>query len=183
MIAGTDGLCTLFAGGIGRERIVGDSILAIGHGRVRAIETGLGSKDELADLVFAGQVQQIERAVDIGIDIDPRVLHRVTHASPGSQVNDGRESFPHRIVLTEQLPQSRAVADVHPVKGERRRLRTGLQLGQPPCLEANVIGIIDAINAHHVVTLLQKKPGDLRSDKPRDAGYQIGCHRTSPLRA
>jgi len=123
--------------------------------------------------VLTAEIQQIERAGRVGIEIDPGIFHRAPHAGPRRQVDDGvkgHRSFKQRSHL---LPPG----DVELVEVEVGTLG---DLRQPPLLQPHVIGVAEVVDADHGVSVIQQKLRDLRRDKPGNSSDEIVAHK-APL--
>ncbi len=79
--------------------------------------------------VVAAALQHVEEALEIGVDIDMRIVHRIAHAGLGGEMDDLRKT-----VLQEQVRGRGAVGQVARDEAEsgsrsssatRARLRAG----------------------------------------------------------
>ena len=77
---------------------------------VRPVETGCRGEDELLDAVAAAEIEQVERAVGVGLKIDPGVLDGWTDAGTSGEIDYRGEGIVPP--LFEELFQRVAVADV-----------------------------------------------------------------------
>ena len=86
-----------------------------GTGLSAAIEARGRGQDELAYTVAATEVQQVEGADDIGVDVDPGVFHALAHPGPGGEVD-------HRVERPPLLPHGARVTPIGDVDAPEVRV-------------------------------------------------------------
>ncbi len=82
------GLIGLFGGGVERQREIGALALEEGHVLIAAIDGAGGGHQQMADGVEAGDLQHIEAADEIGVDIGARILEAVANARLRGEMDD-----------------------------------------------------------------------------------------------
>ncbi len=81
----TQGLRTFFGSGVGRKDPVGIGF-HLEWGFTIPVNTGGGSEDDFVDAISSAALQNIERAVGIGLVVNPGIFHTGTHSGAGGKV-------------------------------------------------------------------------------------------------
>src|SRR5690606_2331820 len=157
---------------VGRQRTVRVRVLAVGPRILRAVQARRGREHELPDVVLHAQLEKVERARRIRLDVDPRVLDRLPDACARGEVDHAVDrSLAYRI--TEQPLEPIAIADVELVKGEAV---APLQVAEPPVLQADVVCIVQVVNGDHAVTTREQLVGYARCNEACGAGQDVIGH-------
>src|SRR5687767_546781 len=77
------------------------------HLAIYAIDARGRSEDELFDFIIAGQLKQVQRAIDVRLCIQLRLSERRTYSGSSRQVDDAIE-----LILIKDFTQFIAVTDV-----------------------------------------------------------------------
>ncbi len=102
-----------FGGGVGRNR----ADYGIGLGKrnllIDPIDGGGGGEDEPVDTVAAAGVEQVKSPVDIGGEIQLRILNGRADSGTGGDVEDGIE-----VAVCEEFSEQSSIADIRADEGD-----------------------------------------------------------------
>ena len=150
MVVGpAQGLRAFLGGGVGRKGPVGVCVLRERHRVAAPIQARGGGEHELAHAVPVTQLQQVQRSLDIGLDVDPRILHRLPNTGTSSQVD-------HRVEGTVRTPDLLNGVHVGDVGELKREAGLALQSLEAIVLQPDIVGWAHVIDAVDLVPLLQK---------------------------
>ena len=153
--------------GVRRNRVIDPHILAEWR-LVPGVNRGGGGEDKPADIEPPHQYQKIESALNIGGEVDARILDTFYRISPRRQVEDGIE----RVVLKQPL-QSLEILDVHCSITE---LSMFVQSLEPVLLEGDIVKVVEVIDTGDPVAQLKQPFSGCRSDKAGSTCDEIVFH-------
>src|SRR5688572_16481464 len=80
-----------FRGGVWRDWLTNRIVFAEWHLRVDAVDRRRRAEDKLIDLVLSCELEQVQRAVDVGFIVELRLRQRWTDACACGEMNDAVE--------------------------------------------------------------------------------------------
>src|ERR1051325_4282465 len=111
----------------------------------------------------SGELQKIHRAVNVGFDVQTRLLERGTHASTRGQVNDTIVTC-----LLESLAQSIEIANVG---REHFEIRIRLMVGDVRSLDRRVVEVVKVVDDRNLPDAFGNETIDqVRTNETRAAG-------------
>ena len=114
--------------------------------------------------VLAAAFEDVHEADQIAVDVGVGVEQRVAHTGLGRQVNHALETF-----SGEQRGHRRPVGDVHL---DEAKIALPRQAGQAGVLEANVVIVVEVVDADHRVTTAQEGQRRVHADETGGAGEE-----------
>ena len=114
--------------------------------------------------VLAAALEDVHEAHQIAIDVGVGVEQRVAHTGLGRQVNHALETF-----SGEQRGHRRPVGDVHL---DEAKIALPRQAGQAGALEANVVLVVEVVDADDRVTATQEAQRGVHADETGGAGEE-----------
>ena len=122
----------------------------------------------------AAQFQHRQLAGEVAPSIGEGVLQAVAHARLRREMNDEAE----RPARPRQRRQRFGVGGVEAREAEIARIG---QTVEPRALQADVVIVVQCIDAHDAVAARRQRPRDMKADEPRGAGDE-NAHARSPKR-
>ena len=118
--------------------------------------------------MLAPSVEQVQRAGQVHVVVEPRIVDRDAHAGHRRQVGDGGEA-----VLGEQLLQQGAITNVALDEGERLvgAGQSG-QLLQVGTLARRIVIIVEVVDADDLVAALDERRRSVAANETGGAGDQ-----------
>jgi hypothetical protein len=138
--------------------------LGEGHAGVAAVNAGTRGVDQMLNRVLAAAFEDVHEADQIAIDVGVGVEQRVAHAGLGSQVNHALETF-----AGKQRGHRPPVGDV-PL--DEAKIALSRQAGQAGVLEANVVVVVEVVDADDRVTATQEAQRGVHADETGRAVYE-----------
>src|SRR5689334_3577365 len=125
--------------------------------------------------MMAAALQNVHKALNIRVDIDVGIFHRVANAGLGGEMNDFREA-----VLSEQRLRRRAIGQIELLETE---LRIAFEQFEARLFQLGVVVMVDAVDAEDVAPLGEKLPHDMKADEASGSGDQnhFTLHRLVPV--
>ena len=152
--------------GVGTDGLKDGILLGEGHFLVHAVDGGAAGKDELLHAVALAGLQQVEGALDIGVDVELRLFDGGPHASTGRQVDHGVI-----LALGKHLFHRGRVTQV--AIGHADAI---LKAGDIVALDGRVIIIIEIVNDSNLEAGGQKALDGVGSDEAGSAGDKNSLH-------
>src|SRR5438128_10705494 len=119
----------------------------------------------------AAELQHLQVADDVGVDIGAWIFERVAYARLGAEMNDAAHLLPL------QLRSQRArLCDVELVEG--KSLAAG-KPSEPRRLQRRIVIGVHAVDAHDGVTACEQALADMAADEAGGSGDEDGHARTS----
>src|SRR5438876_3652357 len=116
-----------------------------------------------------GQVQEVQRAIDIRFGVEARLLEGWPHPRPGCQMNDAIKGR-----AVEYLLQSRAVAYVRFNQTESRVRQMSASVG---AFYRRLVEVVEVINDSNLPFAFRHQPVyKMRTDESRAASDKNGFH-------
>lgn len=150
-----------FCGGVGRKRTKRDFVFAERHATCGAIDAAGRAEDQTLDTKFAAELENVERAADVGLLVGEGIRDRGTHAGARGEMN---QDFGLR--LLECFAEARLIADVDLVKIESADFG---DRGEIPALPFRRIKGIEIINDGKLRTAFKQSLGKMRADEAGSA--------------
>ncbi len=116
----------------------------------------------MPDLAVPAALKQIDEADEVGLGIGLRIDERVAHAGLGGEVDDALEVF-----LAEEFGHARGIGDVELDEAKARMVG---QLLQARLLQADVVIVVEVVDADDLVAARQQALGNVHSYKSGGAG-------------
>src|SRR2546426_5202673 len=116
-----------------------------------------------------GQLQEVQRAIDIRFCVESRLLQGRSHSRAGGQMNDAI-----KVSAVECLLQSGAVAYVRFDQTESRIRKMGANVG---ALYRRLVEIVEVVNDGNLPFAFPQQPiYQMRTDESRAASDKNGFH-------
>src|SRR6266550_1187522 len=116
-----------------------------------------------------GQLQQVQRAIDIRFGVESRLLQRRSHTRAGCQMNNAI-----KFSAVEYLLQSRAVAYVRFNQTESRIRQMSANVG---AFYRRLVEVVEVINDSNLPFAFRHQPiYKMRTDESRAASNKNGLH-------
>lgn len=175
MIGVAKHLRRFFRGCIGRQGKVGVGIFAIRHRIVAPVEARGGGKNELRDTMAAALLQEVEGSRRIRVDVDPGIDHGLPDARAGGQVDHSVKG--RRLLSGSAVKECRHRTPVADVDLCDPQVIAVDETGRAPRFQADVVGMIELVDGHHGVAVLDQTFTDSGADKTGSAGHKNthGC--------
>ena len=171
MVAVTERLGCFLAGRIRLQWAVAVGRFRGGVGRIRPIDAGGGSQDELPDPLLAAKFEHVQSPGRVRLHKGPGVLNACPYPGARRQVDDGvKFALKDRRLRIENLA-------VRNVASDELETSQSLQLTQAKLLHAHIVGIVQVIHAGNGMPLLDQHFTDPAPDKPGRAGNKIISHK------
>jgi hypothetical protein len=102
--------------------------------------------------------EQVQRAGYVRVDVDLRVLHRLTDTSPCGQVENSVE-----LVRGKQLLHGVEIGDI---PAHHAETLARLELLEPPVLQSDIVRVVQVVDADDYVTALQEQFRNRGTNEP-----------------
>ena len=116
----------------------------------------------------AARVEEGEGAKDVRLVVDAGDLDRGAYAGTGGEVDDGVEPA-GRLLRLEDAGDSLDVGDVGLLEAEARAAQ---EAREAPLLEADVVGVVEVVDADDGIAPAEEPLADGGADEPGPAGDQ-----------
>ncbi len=144
-------------GGIQGQRPV-DGILNLKrHARIGAVDRAARRVDQVRWSVLPTGLEHVDKADQIGLGVNIRLLKRITHTGLGCQVDDLFE-----FIVREQGGQAFGIGDVQP--GERET-RQALEYGQSRLFKFDAVIVVEVVDTDDLYTELAQTFGDMEANE------------------
>lgn len=129
-----------------------------------AVHGGARCHHDPFDLELARELQDRQRPHEVAVSVRKRRLRRVAHTGLRGLVTDE-----HRVVALKDRTHGVHVLNVGAIEREREVFE---ERGDSSFFERLVVVVIEVIDDHYLVALLDQPLGHRRPDKPRASGHE-----------
>ena len=114
--------------------------------------------------VVAAAFEDVQEALDIGVDVGVRIFNRVAHAGLRGEIDDAVEAF-----FSKECLHGFAVRDIG---FDKTKTIAAFEAGQAGVLEAHVVIGVHVVEADNFVAAIEQDFAGVRADEPGRAGHK-----------
>lgn len=144
-------------GRIQGDRMVGELVLAEGHGRVQAIDRAGTGVNEMSTAYRSAAFEDGEKSRQIGVGVGVGVFQAVADAGLGRQVD-----HPGWLMVGEKCRHGLAIDNIHLGESESG---TGKQPIQAGLFQSRVVVGVEVVQAQHRPTGVEQAVANMRTNK------------------